>query len=154
MCGAIWCDRSGSLIRQAVDGVEVKDGVVDAVLRELGVGQQALGGGHLASVGDFAGRRGSNLRGFDGGHRESLSIQANKLYFVGLAVGVYVHDGSDIARTERFGGDVSSQDDAIVFLDHDIILALRIGCYQARSGCPKVDNPNRSQASRDTGRSL
>ena len=61
---------------------------------------------------------GTNLRREKSGHRHGLSIEGHELDFVGLAVLVNVYYGSDVAGHEAFAGNVSRQNDSIMFSDH------------------------------------
>lgn len=69
---------------------------------------------------DVAARRGADLCGFDGAHGGRMTIESDKLDFVSFAVGVDMHDSSDIARLQTVLRQRLGQNHSVVLIDHSL----------------------------------
>ena len=97
----------------------------------------------LARMGDFAAGDGSDIGSLNGRHGGRPSIESGELHFEGFAVEVDMNHRPHIAALQAFLGNGSSQDDPIMFFDHDeASLPSRIGRDQARGLGASIDDPD------------
>jgi hypothetical protein len=71
-----------------------------------------------ARVSDFVRFDGPYLRSLEGGHRDGLPFESQKLDFVSLTILVDVDDRSHVAGKETLGFDIGLQYHSIVLFDH------------------------------------
>ena len=97
----------------------------------------------LSRVGDLTTRDGPNVVRGDGGHGRRPAIEGRELDLERRAIAVDVHDGTDIACLQAFGGHRCEQHHAIMFLDHvDDSLLARVGRDQPRRLAAGINNPH------------
>src|SRR4029077_7011420 len=81
-------------------------------------GQKRLTRSEFACVGNLPALYLSHLAGLECNNGNRLAIEAHEFDFICFTPAVDVDDSSDISRLQSFGGYISSQDDAIMFLNH------------------------------------
>lgn len=66
---------------------------------------------------DVAFADGAALTGQDRGNGEGVTRERHKFDLVSFAIAMDVHNGADIAGFQAIGRKISSQDNAVVFVD-------------------------------------